>query len=84
MPREVKANPIGESMYTRIKDYDIISRKVFFKTISAVHKALYDEYNTFVRVQRRNTRYGNQELASEIAKQGMKNLREDRSRDELK
>ena len=29
MPREVKQNPIGESMYNRIKDYDITSRKVF-------------------------------------------------------
>ena len=84
MPREVKENPIGESIYNRIKDYDITSRKVYFKTISAEHKALYDIYNTFVRGQRRNTRYGNQELAREKAKEGMKKLREDRSKDELK
>jgi hypothetical protein len=84
MPREVKENPIGESIYNRIKDYDITSRKVYFKTISAEHKALYDKYNTFVRGQRRNSRYGNQELAREKAKEGMKKLREDRSKDELK
>ncbi len=84
MPREVKENPIGESIYNRIKDYDITSRKVYFKTISAEHKALYDKYNTFVRGQRRNTRYGNQELAREKAKEGMKKIREDRSKDELK
>jgi hypothetical protein len=84
MPREVKENPIGESIYNRIKDYDITSRKVFFKTITAEHKALYDKYNTFVRGQRRNTRYGNQELAREKAKEGMKKIREDRSRDELR
>ena len=43
MPREVKENPIGESIYNRIKDYDISSRKVYFKTITAEHKALYDK-----------------------------------------
>jgi hypothetical protein len=84
MPREVKQNPIGESIYNRIKDYDIVSRKAFFKTISADHKELYDKYNTFVRGQRRNTRYGNQELAREKAKDGMKKLREEKSKDELR
>jgi len=84
MPREVKENPIGESIYNQIKDYDIKSRKEFFKTISAEHKALYDKYNVFVRGQRRNPRYGNQELAREKAKEGMKKLREDKSKDELR
>ena len=83
MPREVKQNPIGESIYNRIKDYDIVSRKVFFKTISAEHKSLYDKYNTFIRGQRRNTRYGNQELAREKAKEGMKGLREKRTKEEI-
>ena len=41
MPRQVPNNPIGESIYNRIKENDITSRKVFFKTISAEHKALY-------------------------------------------
>ena len=35
MPREVKENHIGESIYTRIKEYGIVNSKVFFKTISA-------------------------------------------------
>ena len=83
---EVKANPIGQSIYKGIKDNDIISRKVYFKTISEEHKALYDKYNTFVRGQRRNSRYGNQELARERerAKEGMIKLSEGRSKDESK
>ena len=84
MPREIKENSIGESIYNRIKDYDIKSRKAFFKTISAEHKALYDKYNVFVRGQRRNPRYGNQELAREKAKAGMRKLREDRGTEHLK
>ena len=74
MPREYN-NTIGESIYNRIKDYDIVSSKVFFQTISAENKKLYDKYNTFVRGQRRSTRYGNQELVREKAKEGMKKIK---------
>ena len=80
----LRENPIGESIYNRIKDYDIPSRKAFFTTISAEHKALYDKYNTFIRGQRRNPRYGDLDTARDKAMEGMKKLRETRSKNELK
>lgn len=84
MPREVKENPIGESIYNKIKDYDIKQRKDFFKTISKEHKDLYDKYNTFKRGQNRNPRYGGDlDKARDKAMEGMKRLRESRSKEEL-
>jgi hypothetical protein len=42
MPWQILNDPIGEIIYKRIKEYDITSLKVFFKTISAEHKELYE------------------------------------------
>lgn len=84
MPRQVPNNPIGESIYNKIKDYDINSRKSFFKTISAEDKILYEKYNTYIRGKNRNPRYnGDIETAREEAKKGMKALREKRTKDEI-
>ena len=33
MPRPVKENPIGESIYNTIKEYDVSARKKYFMTI---------------------------------------------------
>jgi len=38
MPREYN-NPIGENIYNRIKEFDIISRKVFLSNLSNEHRA---------------------------------------------
>ena len=84
MPRPVKENPIGESIYNTIKEYDESARKQYFKTVSAEHKALYDQYNAFIRNQRRKLRYGDEATARENAKEGMKKLREDRNKEEIK
>ena len=48
MPRPIANNPIGESIYNRIKEYDMTSKKVFFTTISAEHKELYDKYRVYM------------------------------------
>jgi hypothetical protein len=84
MPRQVPNNPIGESIYNRIREYDITSRKEFFKTISAEDKILYEKYNTYIRGKNRNPRYnGDIAFAREEAKKGMKALREKRTKDEI-
>lgn len=84
MPRQIRENSIGESIYNQIKDYSIGERKAFFKTIPKEHKELYDKYNTYIRGTRRNPRYGDLETARDKAMEGMKKLREDRSKDELR
>ena len=69
MPRQVPNNPIGESIYNMIKEYNITARKEFFKTISAEHTALYEKYNTYIRGKNRNPRYnGDIEFARAEAK----------------
>ena len=84
MPRQVPNNPIGESIHNKIKDYDINSRKAFYKTISTEHKALYEKYNTCIRGKNRNPRYnGDIETARDEARKGMKALREKRTKEEI-
>lgn len=84
MPRIAKENPIGESIYNQIKDYDIASRKTFFKTISIEDKYLYEKYNAKIRSERRKPRYGDIDIAKEKARNGMKTLREKRTKEEIK
>lgn len=83
MPRHAPNNPIGESIYNQIKDYDITSRKAFFKTISAEDKELYSKYNTYQRGLNRNPRYQDIETAREKAQQGMRETRARRTKEEI-
>ena len=41
MPRVVD-HSIGKGIYERIKDYDVVSRKVFLKGLSEDHRKKYD------------------------------------------
>ena len=43
MPR-IADHCIGKAIYERIKDYDIVSRKVFLKGLSGDHRKKYDKY----------------------------------------
>ena len=40
----LRSNPIGESIYNKIQDYDNMARKVFLATLPAEHKDLYNKY----------------------------------------
>ena len=71
----LRSNPIGESIYNKIQDYDNASRKVFFKTISPEHKDLYNKYRIARNVANHKDRDDNREIANKQAKEGMKTLR---------
>jgi hypothetical protein len=40
----LRSNPIGESIYNKIQNYDNMARKVFLATLPAEHKDLYNKY----------------------------------------
>ena len=79
----LRSNPIGESIYNKIQDYDNASRKVFFKTISPEHKDLYNKYRIARNVANHKDRDDNREIANKQAKEGMKILRATRSKEEI-
>jgi hypothetical protein len=83
MPREYN-NPIGENIYNRIKEYDIISRKVFLSNLSTEHRAFYNKYSAVIRKRNSLSNADNKAKANEKAREGMKKLRELRTPDEIK
>ena len=83
MPRQYN-NTIGEGIYNRIKDYDIISRKVFLNNLPAEHRELYNKYSAVIRKRNSLNNDGNRERAKESAREGMKKLRETRPKEQQK
>ena len=83
MPREYN-NPIGENIYNRIKEFDIISRKVFLSNLSNEHRAFYNKYSAVIRKRNSLANADNKQKANEKAREGMKKLRELRTPDEIK
>ena len=81
MPRQYN-NTIGEGIYNRIKDYDIISRKVFLNNLSEEHRKLYKNYSDVIRKRNSLNNDGNRERAKESAREGMKKLRESRPKEQ--
>ncbi len=80
----LRENPIGEQIYNRIKEYDITSRKVFLRTLSTEHRALYNKYSAVVRKRNSLKNGENKEKANTAAKEGMKILRSTRPKEEQK
>ena len=80
----MRENPIGESIYNRIKEYDIISRKVFLSNLSTEHRAFYNKYSAVIRKRNSLANADNKAKANEKAREGMKKLRELRTPDEIK
>ena len=84
MATRLRDNSIGKSIYDRIVDYDLVSRKEFFKTLSPEHRELYNKYAAVVRKQKSLNNADNRERANDAAKQGMRKLRETRPKEEQK
>lgn len=80
----LRENPIGEHIYNRIKDYDMTSRKVFFKTLSTEHKELYNKYKNMINKRNSLNNEENKEKANTAAKEGMKKIRETRPKEQQK
>ena len=83
MPR-IADHTIGKAIYERIKDYDIVSRKVFLKGLSEDHRKKYDNYLNKLYQDKYKSNTENKEKAAERARNGMKNLREERTETEIK
>ncbi len=80
----LRENTIGESIYNRIKEYDMTSRKVFLKTLSTEHRVLYNKYSAVVRKRNSLNKDENREKANTAAKEGMKTLRATRPKEQQK
>jgi len=80
----LRENTIGESIYNRIKEYDMTSRKVFLKTLSTEHRELYNKYSAVVRKRNSLNKDENREKANTAAKEGMKALRATRPKEQQK
>ena len=80
MPREYN-NTIGESIYNRIKDYDMTSRKVFLGNLSAEHRTLYTKYSNVMRKRKSLSNPKNKETSNENAKIGMQKIRAERPKE---
>ena len=80
----LRENTIGESIYNRIKEYDITSRKVFLKTLSTEHRELYNKYSAVVRKRNSLNKEENKEKANIAAREGMKTLRTTRPKEQQK
>ena len=76
MPR-IADHSIGKAIYERIKDYDIVSRKVFLKGLTEDHRKKYDNYLNKLYQDKYKSNTENKEKADERARNGMKNLREE-------
>jgi hypothetical protein len=44
----LRENPIGEHIYNRIKEYDMVSRKVFLSNLPEDQMALYNKYKNML------------------------------------
>ena len=80
----LRENPIGESIYNRIKEYDMTSRKVFLKTLSTEHRELYNKYSAVVRKRNSLNKEDNREKANTAAQKGMEKLRATRPKEQQK
>ena len=78
----MRENPIGESIYNRIKEYDLVSRKVFLNNLSSEHRALYNKYSAVVRKRHSLENEANKEAARTAARVGMQNLRNIRPKEQ--
>jgi len=79
----LRSNPIGESIYNKIQDYDNMARKVFLATLPAEHKDLYNKYRIARNVANHKSRDDNLEKANKQAKAGMQKLRATRTKEEI-
>jgi hypothetical protein len=79
----LRSNPIGESIYNKIQDYDNMARKVFLATLPAEHKDLYNKYRIARNVANHKSRDDNLEKANKQAKAGMQRLRATRTKEEI-
>ena len=79
----LRSNPIGESIYNKIQDYDNMARKVFLATLPAEHKDLYNKYRIARNVANHKSRDDNLEKANKQAKAGMQRLRATRTKEEM-
>ena len=80
----LRENPIGESIYNRIKEYDMTSRKEFLKTLSTEARDLYNKYSAVVRKRNSLNKEENKEKANTAAREGMKKIRETRPKEQQK
>jgi len=84
MTTRIRNNEIGRSIYERIKDYDLASRKAFLLNLSPEHKTLYNKYNAVERKRRSLENEMIKERAKEAAKEGMRKYRESKDKEEIK
>ena len=73
MPREYN-NTIGESIYNRIKDYDMTSRKVFLGNV-------YTKYSNVMRKRKSLSNPEKRQTSNENAKIGMQTIRAKRPKE---
>ena len=80
----LRENTIGEGIYNRIKEYDIISRKVHLSNLSAEHKALYVKYKNMINKRNSLNNGDNREKQNKLAIDGMKKIRAERPKEQQK
>lgn len=85
MSQRLRENKIGEHIYNRIKEYDIISRKVFLGKLTEEEKNLYIKYKNMINKRNSLEKDENKkQKQNEQAKEGMKKLRATRTKEEIK
>ena len=81
----LRENKIGEHIHNRIKEYDMVSRKVFLGKLTEEEKKLYDKYRNMIN--KRNSLAKDvkkQQKQNEQAKEGMKTFRAKLTKEEIK
>jgi len=81
----LRENKVGEHIYNRIKEYDMVSRKVFLGKLTEEEKKLYDKYKNMIN--KRNSLAKDvkkQQKQNEQAKEGMKIFRAKLTKEEIK
>ena len=84
MATRLRENTIGEHIYNRIKEYDMISRKVFLKTLSTEHRELYNKYKNMINKRNSLNNDENRENANTAARKGMQKIRATRPKEQQK
>ncbi len=80
----MRENPIGQGIYEKIKEYDIISRRVFLSNLTEDQKKLYNKYKNMINKRNSLNNDGNRERQNKQAKEGMKRIRAERPKEEQK
>jgi len=80
----LRENTIGQGIYERIKEYDLVSRKVFLNKLPEEHRKLYEKYKNMINKRKSLNNDGNRERQNKLAKEGMKNIRATRTSEEIK